>query len=135
MGSSSKSFVLILVLIMAVSCVSLLSALHFGLAQSGTKVSSVISSNSTWTQANSPYNLVGNISVNSGVILTIGAGATVNLNSYCMTVNGVLVAKGTSTNKIKINGISGEGPFMPPPAPNPFPFTYGINFTESSVGY
>ena len=24
---------------------------------------------------------------------------------------------------------------MPPPAPNPYPFTYGINFTALSIGY
>ena len=79
--------------------------------------------------------MIGNISVSQGVTLTIEAGATVNLNNYYMTVNGALVAKGTSTDKIQINGVSGTGPFMPPPAPNPYPFTYGINFTELSVGY
>ena len=56
--------------------------------------------------------------------MTIDAGAKVNLNSYSLTVNGALIAKGTSTNKIQINGISGEGRFMPPPAPNQSPFTY-----------
>ena len=58
-----------------------------------------------------------------------------DLNNYYMTVNGALVAKGTSTDKIQINGVSGMGPFMPPPAPNPYLFTYGINFTKLSVGY
>lgn len=117
-------------------CLLLIGTLQFCLAQSSvTTESGLISSDTTWTQAGSPYNLVGDISVSSGVTLTIEAGATVNLNSYHMTVNGVLVASGTSTNKIQINGISSSGPFMPPPALNPSPFTYGINFTALSVGY
>ena len=55
-----------------------------------------------------------------------------DLNNYYMTVNGALVAKGTSSDKIQINGVSGTGPFMPPPAPNPYLITYGINFTKLS---
>ncbi len=46
-----------------------------------------------------------------------------------------LVAKGTSTDKIQINGVNGGGPFMPPPAPNPLPYNYGINFTTLSIRY
>ena len=45
-----------------------------------TDVSGVISSNTTWAKANSPYNVTGNILVNSGVTLTIEAGVTVNVN-------------------------------------------------------
>jgi hypothetical protein len=110
-------------------------ALSFGSAQNGTNESGIISSNATWTQAGSPYTLTGNVLVNEGIILTIEAGVTVNLNNYYITVNGALVAKGTSTDKIQINGVNGGGPFMPPPAPNPLPYNYGINFTELSIGY
>ncbi len=109
-------------------------SVHFGLAQIGTNEKGVINANTTWTIAGSSYNLIGNVSVSQRVTLTLEAGATVNLNNYYITVNGALVAKGTSTDKIQINGVSGTGPFMPPPAPNP-PFTYGINFTKLSVGY
>jgi parallel beta-helix repeat protein len=118
-----------------ISGLFLIGTLQFGLAQGSTNESGIIRSDTIWTQAGSPYNLIGNVSVNYGVSLTIQAGATINLNSYCITVNGALIAKGTSTNKIQINGMSGEGPFMPAPAPNPYPFTYGINFTKLSVGY
>jgi parallel beta-helix repeat protein len=135
MGSIGKSLALFLIIIMAITSLIAVYFMSFGLAQSGTNESGVITSDTTWTQAGSPYNLVGNISVSSDVTLTIGAGVTVNLNDFYMTIYGGLVAKGTSTNKIQINGISGTCPFMPPPAPNPYPFTYGINFTELSVGY
>lgn len=136
MSNISKSFSVLLVLVLAVSSLTVMFAtVPFGLAQSSSNLTGVISSDTTWTQANSPYTLTGNVIVNSGVTLTIDAGATVNLGNYCMTVNGALVAKGTSTDKIQINGINGAGPFMPPPAPNPYPFTYGINFTELSNGY
>jgi hypothetical protein len=89
---------------MAISSVSLLSALHFGLAQSGTNVSGIITSNTTWTQANSPYSLTGPVAVNIGITLTIQAGTTVNLGSYYIQVNGTLVAIGNAANAIIFNG-------------------------------
>ncbi|MGD0405907.1 MAG: hypothetical protein ABSB10_04575 [Candidatus Bathyarchaeia archaeon] len=65
---------------------------------------SIISSDTTWTKANSPYNLSGPTLVNQGVTLTIQAGATVNLNTYYLQVNGTLNAVGTSANPIYIVG-------------------------------
>jgi len=127
-----------LTLLLSITIISLflIGTLQCSLAQnSGTNESGLIGSDATWKQTGSPYNLTGNISINTGATLTVEAGVTVNLNSYHITVNGALVAKGTNTNKIQINGASGTGPSMPPPAPNPYPFTYGINFTELSVGY
>jgi hypothetical protein len=104
-----------------------LATIPLVLAQSGTNVSYIIGTDATWTQAKSPYNFVGNVLVNSGVTLTIGAGATVNLNMYFLRVNGSLIiqpgatislgligdgidvygilsATGTSANPIHING-------------------------------
>ncbi len=78
--------------------------LQFGIAQAFTPVSGIISSNATWTQANSPYNLTGNVLVDKGVTLTIEPGATVNLDSYYIRVNGTLIAIGNPTNKITFNG-------------------------------
>ncbi len=69
-------------------------ALSFGSAQNGTNESGIISSNATWTQAGSPYTLTGNVIVNEGIILTIEAGVTVNLNNYYITVNGRSGGKG-----------------------------------------
>ena len=72
-------------------------------AQSGLIVQ--ISSDTTWTNADSPYYLTGPLLVNQGVTLTIESGFTVNLNGYELCVNGTLCAVGTSSNKIVfVNG-------------------------------
>jgi hypothetical protein len=106
----------------------LVIAFPFSLAQSGTNVSGILSQDTTWTQAGSPYTLTGNILVDYGATLTIQTGATVNLGTYyyirvngslivqpgvtinmpeqlnAIQVNGVLTAIGTSNNPIQING-------------------------------
>jgi parallel beta-helix repeat protein len=81
----------------------LASGMSFGTAQASTNVAGIIYSDTTWTKANSPYNLTGIVTVNEGVTLKIEAGATINLNSYNIQVNGTLVARGTSTTPIQIN--------------------------------
>lgn len=93
-----------------------IATLPFGLAQGDTNQSGIISSNTTWTIAGSPYTLTGNLLVENGVTLTINAGTTVNLGSYYIMVNGVLTAKGTSISPIVFNGGS-------------------ITFTYSCVGW
>lgn len=82
----------------------LAGSLYFGTVQAATEVSGIISSDTTWTQANSPYNLTGNTLVNNGVTLTIEAGVTVNLNNYYIMVNGTLHARGNSADPISFNG-------------------------------
>jgi hypothetical protein len=104
MGKSSRYFSLTLIMIMAISSLSLLSALHFGLAQSGTNVSYIITQDSTWTPAGSPYTLTGDTLVNQGVTLTIEPGVTVNLGSHYIEVNGTLSAIGSPSDKINFNG-------------------------------
>ena len=81
----------------------LVGSVHFGVAQNSTPVSGVINSDTTWTRANSPYNLNGNVLVNSGVTLAIQAGVIINLNANYIEVNGTLVARGTSNNRILFN--------------------------------
>ena len=66
-----------------------------------TDVSGNISSNTTWSLANSPYVVTGNIVVSSGVTLTIEAGVTIKFNSgKSISISGTLIAIGTSNNKI-----------------------------------
>ena len=99
-----KRAVLLLIAFLTSFMLSACVVRQFGIAQAITPVSGIISSNTTWTQANSPYNLTGNVLVDKGVTLTIEARATVNLNSYYIRVNGTLTAKGNPTNKITFNG-------------------------------
>lgn len=65
-----------------------------------TNVTSSINSDTTWTTLGSPYTLTQPISINDHVTLTIEPGVTINMNGYGIQVNGVLVAKGTSDEKI-----------------------------------
>ena len=88
-------------LVAALICgIAFASALQFGASQGVTSVNGTISSDTTWTQANSPYNFTGPVGIASGVTLTIEPGATVNLRSYYIQVNGTLDAQGSSTNPI-----------------------------------
>jgi len=119
MGRIGKTFPLLLILIIAISSLILFDWIPLGLAQSGTNVTGIISQNTIWTQANSPYTLTGPVLISNGVVLTIQAGATVNLGSYYIDVNGTLQAIGSSLNPITFNS-----------APNG-----QINFTQYSSSW
>jgi len=56
--------------------------------QADTNVTGIITSDTTWTKANSPYSLTGPVAVNSGITLTIEAGVQVYFNTYYLQVNG-----------------------------------------------
>lgn len=77
--------------------------LPFGLAQSGTNISGIISQDTTWTQVGSPYILTNKALVPQDVTLTIQPGVTVNLGGYPIEVNGTLSARGASDNPINFN--------------------------------
>lgn len=65
-----------------------------------TPVSGVLTSDVTWTKANSPYNFTGNVVVAPNVTLTIEAGVLVNFGNSNLNVNGALIARGSSSDKI-----------------------------------
>jgi hypothetical protein len=67
-----------------------------------TNVSGTISTNTTWTLANSPYVMTGNVSVSAGVTLTIEPGVRVEANSSSrvLSIGGSLSAVGTSSDHI-----------------------------------
>ena len=79
--------------------VSTVFIVTFGFGQ--TDVSGIISSNTTWTSANSPYVVTGSVLVSEEVTLTIEAGVTVEFDSNnSLQINGELIAQGTSSNNI-----------------------------------
>ena len=66
-----------------------------------TNVNGIISVDTTWTLAGSPYIITGNTLVNAGITLTINAGVTVKFDTLtALQINGELLARGTSSNKI-----------------------------------
>ncbi|HTY75451.1 MAG TPA: hypothetical protein VMD05_07795, partial [Candidatus Nanoarchaeia archaeon] len=99
-----KRLLAILLTAAIVGGLTLACSAEFAGAQTGTSVSGIISQDTTWTKANSPYSLTGPVAVNVGVNLRIEPGVTINLNGYYIQVNGTLTAKGSSTNLINFNG-------------------------------
>jgi hypothetical protein len=69
-------------------------------AQCSTLVGGLISSDVTWSRADSPYVLTGPVGVTAGASLTIEPGVTVDFASYYIQVNGTLTAKGRGSEPI-----------------------------------
>ena len=108
MGSISKRFTIILILIIAISSLMLIESIPSGLAQIGTNVSGTISSDTTWASANSPYTLTSPVIVNYGATLTVQPGVTVNLNRYNLQINGILQSQGSNNNNIIFDSSGGN---------------------------
>ena len=92
-------------------CKSLITIFYLSIICSfaQTTVSGDITGNTTWTSANSPYELNGVVTVAAGVTLTIEPGVEIQATHYSnnLIVNGALVAEGTMSDSIKFTG-----PFM-----------------------
>jgi hypothetical protein len=61
-----KKFMIGLILVLVLSISALTCIIRFGTVQADTNVSGVIAADATWTEANSPYILAGNVLVNNG---------------------------------------------------------------------
>ncbi len=110
-GIALKKFLAIFLIAVVVSGLVFVGSLHFGVAQSAQTVNGIITQDTTWTKANSPYILTGPVAVNLGVTLTVEAGVAVALRDYYIQVNGTLVAAGTSSDMIQFS--SGQINFTP----------------------
>jgi hypothetical protein len=97
-----KLFSILLITLIA-SAIIFAGSAHFSSAQSSTPAGGIISADTTWTKAASPYTLTGALGIVSGVTLTIEPGVTVDFGSNYMQVNGTLNAMGTSTDPIHFN--------------------------------
>ena len=91
-------------------------------AQTGTNVNGIISQDTIWSKASSPYRLTGPITVNNGITLIVESGTTVNLDRYTIQILGTLSAKGSGGNKIYFNGFSDSS-------------SYQIIFNQSSTSW
>jgi hypothetical protein len=101
---NKKSLLSAFLTVILIAGLVLASAMHFETVQASTDVIGIITSDTTWTKANSPYSLTGPTAVGEGATLTIEAGTTVNFNDYYIVVNGTLRARGSSTDQIHLNG-------------------------------
>ena len=81
----------------------------------------IISNDTTWSKADSPYTLTGNVLVSHEVTLSIEPGVTVYLNGYYTMVNGTLQTRGTASNQIVLDGSTASGGY--------------IEFTQYSSGW
>lgn len=71
-------------------------------------VSGTIATDTTWTAADGPYQLAGNVTVPVGVTLTIQPGTTVFFDAAAsLTVNGRIVAEGTQYQQIRFASTPG----------------------------
>lgn len=79
----------------------LMSSAHAEPANGSTYVSGVISENTTWTLASSPYIITGHTVVETNITLTIEPGVSVMFNgTYYLWIKGILKAVGTPTDRI-----------------------------------
>lgn len=98
-------------LVVALMAVSL-AALAAASGAWATNVSGVISVNTTWTLANSPYVMTGDVTVATGVTLTIEPGVVVQANatSRQLRVDGSLSAVGTAGAPITFTSTMDSAP-------------------------
>jgi len=92
----------LLLLILMISPIGLLAQ---------TSVSGVITTNTTWSKENSPYNIVGNIGISPNITLTIEGGVEViNNSSHEVLILGAIKVNGTPKDSVRFHTNSKGGP-------------------------
>ncbi len=100
----TRAILTVLLILLLAFGLTFVGYVHFVKAETSTQVGGIISQDTTWTKANSPYNFAGDAEIINGVTLSIEAGTIVNLYSYGINVDGTLYARGNSTDNIRFNG-------------------------------
>ena len=96
---------------------------------SQTQVSGVISSNTTWTKANSPYHLTNNLTINQGVELIIEPGVIIEAKErISINVLGSIYAVGTVGDSIQFKGNGTKGSWIGLKVRNTGGTTIGSNY-------
>lgn len=147
-----QSFLIVLLIAIMLCSLALVNCNDLGTVRADSNVSGIISSDATWTKAHGSYNLTGNVLIDSGVTVKVEADTTLNLDSYYIRVNGTLIiqpgvtinmktrdagiqvngilnARGSTTNPIHINGAYGYYAWIAPPVYS------AITFSVSSAGW
>ena len=94
-----------------------------------TQVSGIISSNTTWTKANSPYHLTNHLTINQGVELIIEPGVIVEAKvRISINVLGSIYAVGTVADSIQFKGNGTKGSWIGLKVRNTGGSTLGSNF-------
>lgn len=90
--------------------VAMLGIMAFGgIAFAQTEVSGLISQDTTWDKAGSPYLVKGNLAIDSNATLFINEGVEVIFTGkYYIQANGTIEARGTANNYIKFNSVNNE---------------------------
>ena len=117
---NNKSLLSAFLIAVITSGLVLVSTLPFSTVQASTNISGLISSNTTWTLAGSPYIVTGDILVDANVLLNIESGVAVKFDGGTnLIVDGTLVADGDETSQITFTSNAAT------PAPN----NWGTNAT------
>jgi parallel beta-helix repeat protein len=107
-GDAALRRVSVICIIGTIVSVAFLGLFNLGTMNAqGTQVSGPISANTTWDTAGSPWVVVGNVTVNNGVTLTVDPGVEVKFDGfYGIYVDGVLSALGSESSRITITSNS-----------------------------
>ncbi len=107
---------LIIWLVVNASCLSYIGTIAGSIStteEPGTspRANTIISTDTTWTIMNSPYNLSGNVLVEHNAALTIDPGVEIRLNKdNYFQIEGKLLAEGTANKMIKFTSIKTNPP-------------------------